>query len=104
MDDYLDSFDNLDEAIANIHDITRLLTFGGFNLAKFISNDRIILKNLSRESLLPKVVNLDLDEFPADRVLVITWDSNTDMIQFNVSNEVVPETKMDILSAISSIQ
>ena len=60
MDDNLDSFDNLDEALTSIHDMTRLLTFGGFNLAKFISNNRIILKILSRESLSSKVVNLDL--------------------------------------------
>ena len=60
MDDHLDSFDNLDEALTSIHDMTRLLTFGGFNLAKFISNNRIILKILSRESLSSKVVNLDL--------------------------------------------
>ena len=60
MDDHLDSFDNLDEALTSIHDMTRLLTFGGFNLAKFISNNRIILKILSRGSLSSKVVNLDL--------------------------------------------
>ena len=60
MDDHLDSFDNLDEALTSIHDMTRLLTFGGFNLAKFISNNCIILKILSRESLSSKVVNLDL--------------------------------------------
>ena len=62
MDDHLDSFDNLDEALTSIHDMTRLLTFGGFNLAKFkiINNNRIILKILSRESLSSKVVNLDL--------------------------------------------
>ena len=57
MDDHLDSFDNLDEALTSIHDMTRLLTFGG---SKFISNNRIILKILSRESLSSKVVNLDL--------------------------------------------
>ena len=61
MDEHLDSFDNLDEALTSIHDMTRLLTFGGFNLAKFISSNRIILKILSRGTLSSKVVNLDLD-------------------------------------------
>ena len=51
---YLDSFDSLDEAITTIHNITRLLKFSGFNIAKFILNNRIILKNLSRESLVWK--------------------------------------------------
>ena len=76
MDDYLDSFDNLKEAITTIHDITRLLTFGGFNLAKFTSDNRIILKSLSRESLPSKVVNSDLEELPTDIALGITWDPN----------------------------
>ena len=49
IDDYLDSFDNLDEAITSVLDITGLLTFGGFNLAKCISNNRLILKNLGCE-------------------------------------------------------
>ena len=97
MNNYLDSFDNLEEAI------TRLLTFSGLNLAKFISNNRIILKNLSRESLSSSVANLDLEELATDRALGITWDSNTDMLKFNVSKKVVPETKKGILSAISSI-
>ena len=54
MDDYLDSFDNLDEAITTVHDVTPFLTFGSFNLATFISSNRITLKNLSREILLSK--------------------------------------------------
>ena len=64
IDDYLKSFDNLDGAFTTIYDITRLLTFSGFNLAKFISNNHIILKNLSHESLLSKVMNLGLEEQP----------------------------------------
>ena len=103
MDDCLDSFDNLDETITTIHDITRLLTFSGFNIARFISNNGIILKNLSRESLSSKFVNLDIEELPTERALGITCDSNTDMLKFKVSNKVVPETKRGILSAISSI-
>ena len=75
---YLHFCYNLDEAITTIHDITRLLKLGGFNLAEFISNNRIILKNLSRERFLLKVVNLELEELPTNRALGITWDSNTD--------------------------
>ena len=71
----------------------RLLTYGFFFLTKFISNNGIISKNLSREILSSRVVNLDLKKLPNNRVLGITWDSNTDMLKFNVSNKVVSETK-----------
>ena len=72
MDDYLDSFDNLDEAITTIHDVTTFLTFDCYNLATFILNNPITLKNLSRESLSSKVVNSDHEKLLTDRVLVIT--------------------------------
>ena len=48
-------------------------------------------------------MNLDLEELPTDIVLGITWDSNTDMLKFKLSNKFVPETKRCILSAISLI-
>ena len=72
IDNYLNSFDNLDETITTVHHVTTFLTFGSFNLARFISNNHITLNNLSRKSLLPKVANLDLEELLTGRVLVIT--------------------------------
>ena len=82
MDNYLNSFDNLDETIATVHDVTPFLTFGCFNLARFISNNCITLKNLPRKILLPKVANLDLEELLTGRVLVITSDAIIDMLMF----------------------
>ena len=103
MDDYLDSFDNLDEPITTVFDVTHFLTFGSFNLATFISSNRITLKNLSHEILLSKIVNLDLEELLTYRVLVKTWDAIIDMLKFKASNRVVLETKSGVLSAISSV-
>ena len=87
MDGYLDFFDNLGEAITMVHDVTYFLTFGSFNLAKFISSNRITLKNLPREILLSKVVDLDLEELLTYRVLVKAWDAIIDMLKFK------PQTK-----------
>ena len=36
-------------------------------------------------------------------MLGISWDFNTDLLKFNISNKVVPEIKRGILCAISSI-
>ena len=52
MDDYFDSFGNLDEAINTLFDVAPFLKFGCFNLATFISSsNRITLKSSSLESL-----------------------------------------------------
>ena len=38
MDDYLDSFENVTQAIKTSRDLVSLLKLGGFNLTKFVSN------------------------------------------------------------------
>ena len=86
-----------------VYDVTPFLTFGYFNLATFISSNPITLKSLSREILLSKVFNSDLEQLLTDRVLVITWDAIIDMLKFKASNKVVLETKSGVLSAISSV-
>ena len=104
MDDYLDSFGNLDEAITTILDVAPFLKFRYFNLVTFISSsNRITLKILSLESLSSKVVNLDLEELLTDRVILIPWDAIIDMLKFKASNKVPTETKRGIFSGIGSI-
>ena len=51
MDDYLDSFDDPQTAVKTITDIVTPLKFGDFNLVKFISNSRHILKEISPGNL-----------------------------------------------------
>ena len=80
-----------------------LLKLGGFDLAKFNSNSRDILKEISPGDLSPKIVNLDLDELPIERALGVSWDPNSDMLTFKVVNKNIPETKRGILSMVSSI-
>lgn len=38
-------------------------------------------------------MNLDLEKLTTNKAIGITCDSNTDMLKFNVSKKVVPETK-----------
>ena len=103
MDDYLDSFDDPQTAVKTITDVVALLKLGSFDLAKFISNSRDILKEISPGNLSPKIVNLDLDELPIERALGVSWDPNSDMLTFKVVNKNIPETKRGILSMVSSI-
>ena len=72
MDDYLDSFDGPQTAVKTNTDVVALLKLGGFDLAKFISNSRDILKEISPGKLSPKIVNLDLDELPIERALDVS--------------------------------
>ena len=80
MDDYLDSFDDPQTAVKTITDVVALLKLGSFDLAKFISNSRDILNDISPGNLSPKIVNLDLDELPIESALGVSWDPITDLL------------------------
>ena len=103
MDDYLVSFDDPQTAVKTNTDVVALLKLGGFDLAKFISNSRDILKEISPGNLSQKIENLDLDELPIERALGVSWDPNSNMLTFKVVNKNIPETKRGILSMVSSI-
>ena len=72
MHDYLDLFDHPQPAGKTITDVVALLHFGGFDLAKFISNRRDILKEISPENLSPKIITLELEEVPIGRTLGVS--------------------------------
>ena len=64
MDDYLDSFDNLDKVITTIHDVTSFLTIGFFNLATFISSNRITLKTCHAKFCCQRLLIQTLKNYP----------------------------------------
>lgn len=70
---------------------------------KFVSNSHEILKEISPGILSPKVVNLDQDEKPIKRALYISWDLNSDMLNFKIVNKNIREIKRGILSLVSLI-
>ena len=50
MDDYLESSPTADEATQKAKDLVKLLSLGGFNLTKFVSNDQNILQQIEPNS------------------------------------------------------
>ena len=103
MDDYLDFFDDPQTAVKIITDVAALLKLRGFNLAKFISSSRDILKKkISPRNLSPKIVNLDLDEIPIERALGVSWNPYSDMVTFKTVNENILEIKRGILSILNT--
>ena len=78
VDDYLDSFPGLAEAIKVIIEVVQLLKLGGFNLTKFVSNNSETDKYTRQQSPTAKnLVNLDLDETPIERALRSTLGPKT---------------------------
>ena len=77
---------------------------GGFNLTKFISNKKNVLKSVpdihSREGV--KDTDLVEEELPTERALGISWNVQKDAFCFNVSLKEKPRNRRGMLSMLSS--
>ena len=94
MDDYLDSFPSLEQAISVIVDVIQLLKTSEFNLTKLVSNNQEVLKYTTQDlPLKNKLVNLDLNQTLIEQTLVILWAPEQPVLRIKVINKEVPNTK-----------
>lgn len=105
VDDLLKSFANVEEAIDISKQLQSLLTRGGFQLTKWISNDRDVLSAFSEEERAPAIKTLDLksESLPVDRALGIHWDVEEDTFKLIASTKEFPETRKGVLSSIATV-
>jgi len=104
-DDCLKSVGTTEEAINIIHSLCKLLAFVGFDLIKWISNDRRVLEAIPVEERAKGVRNLNLDRssLPVERALGIHWSTDTDHFSIQIKNKQKEFTRRGLLSIISSV-
>ena len=88
VDDCLRSDETEDEAIEVAGDLRSLCRLGGFNLTKFASTSRRLLKSLppqEREKDV-KSIDLNLDDLPQARALGVCWKMEDDVFGSNLSS------------------
>ena len=78
---------------------------GGFNLAKFVTNSRPVLKSVPDEARAQDVRTLELgsSELPVERALGVQWAIESDTFRFRIILKDQPLTRRGILSTISSV-
>lgn len=105
VDDCLKSLPSATVAIKHVEELRRLMLRGGFNLTKWISNDREVLESIPVEARAKGVKDLDLDNdvLPAERALGVSWFVETDTFGFKVNIKEKPCTRRGILSVVSSV-
>ncbi|XP_075162723.1 uncharacterized protein LOC142235354 [Haematobia irritans] len=104
----------IDDALAGAHSVSEglrarkelegILLSGGFELRKWTSNSKEILKGLPRDTLLSEDF-LDFDEKSSAKTLGIRWNAKTDMFYF-VSEKLKDKetfTKREVLSVIARL-
>nr|XP_039261216.1 uncharacterized protein LOC120337486 [Styela clava] len=105
VDDFLDSKPNAEEAIDHVKNVKNLVSKGGFEITKWVSNDRAVLLSIPEEHRAKDVKGLDLsvDDLPVEKALGMIWDVEQDTLCFHVKRKDKPATKRGLLSTINSI-
>lgn len=105
VDDCLKSLWTTEQAINLAHQLKLLLLRGGFNLTKWISNSRELMRSIPESQLAKGVhsLDLDLDQLPSERALGLLWNTETDCFQFEIGISQKPSTRRGLLSIVSSV-
>jgi len=103
VDDVLRAVPTSEKAIKLSNQLTELCARGGFNLTKFLSNDRRVLAEIPVEKRAAPSLDLDLDELPVNRALGIRWNIEADTFGFRVLDLNKPNTMRGMLSTIASV-
>lgn len=103
MDDVITGCNTQSEALVLREQLTQILKSGGFELAKWASNNKAVISNTNDRSMQDAI--LDLDKGSNTKTLGLYWDSKDDFLHYMIrnSNNNTNLTKRAILSTISQI-
>ncbi|XP_062539143.1 uncharacterized protein LOC134207436 [Armigeres subalbatus] len=112
VDDYLDSFENAEQAKLVTEQVRYIHSNGGFEIRNWLCNERKVLEHLGERS---KASTKDLTAAggdDSDRVLGMLWQTETDMLRFSTTFRVEIDalirstsgpTKRQILKTVMSL-
>ena len=77
MDDHLlKPVETTEKAKHIANELTELLSMGGFDLAKWISNEEEVMASIPERQRAPSIVNMDLHSDVTESTLGIRWKVN----------------------------
>ncbi|XP_077971348.1 uncharacterized protein LOC144425702 [Styela clava] len=95
VDDFCDSKPDAASALQHIKSVTEIAARGGFEVTKWVCNDREVLASIpeAHRSKEAKRLDISIDELPVERALVMIWNANEDTLSFstNTLNDQLPD-------------
>ncbi|XP_063537553.1 uncharacterized protein LOC134746911 [Cydia strobilella] len=103
MDDILGGADSIEDASKLKQELTDLLRSGGFELSKWTSNSKEVLKDIEEEHLEKPRKIFDNSDGPSFyKILGVQWDSSSDSFSYRTRLDDTSEcTKRSILSTLA---
>ena len=84
-------------------ELSKLLTSGGFQLTKWLSNSREVLESIPASERARGSTDLGLQHLPAEKTLGVIWDSEKDTLSFQVNNTEAQAIKREVLRQTASV-
>jgi hypothetical protein len=105
VDDFVASFDDVNEAICVSQEVASLVGEGGLKLTKWNSNSRKVVESFPVEERAPAVRNIDLElgNMPDEKILGIQWSLEKDLLAISVKPQEFPRTRRGVLSSIAVV-
>ena len=105
VDDCLKSLPSSSSAAWHVDNVRELMSRGGFNLTKWISNDRKVLESIPLHDRAKNVKELDLTEdvLSVERAVGVSWSVENDKFVFKTDMKEQQFTRRGILSVVNSI-
>ena len=105
VDDMLKSVHSSDDAMRVVHGVKRAISYGGFNLAKFVINNADLLEHIDVNDRATEVKDMVPDS--ESRVLGVQWQVNEDTFHYVIkpteTDVTTTVTRRIILSKVSSM-
>jgi len=105
VDDCFKAVDSEEEAIQLITELRALLAEGGFNLTKWASNRKAVVRAVPEKERAKSLNNIDLevDGLPDEKTLGLTWRLADDEFTFQTMEREKPATRRGMLSVVSAV-
>lgn len=101
VDDLLKSILTENEAIRMAHELRELLSRGGFNLTKWVSNSLKVCESLPETEGAGSLKDLRVDQLPLKRTLGVFWNIEDDNLSFRITIGEKPPTRRGMLLIMS---
>ena len=104
VNDLLKSVEDEEYAKDLIRRIKKMCSAGGFNLTKFINNNKLVLMSIPENHRREGVKDVDLvnEELPTERILGVHWNLEKDQLCFKLNLKAGNITRRCVLSTLSS--